>query len=70
MSDPVIVTNREIYNAVQEINQKLTAHMAESDIRLAHLEARAARPWSMWLAVAGSAVSLPVAVWAATKGVV
>lgn len=70
MSDrPVTITNREIYDAVQEVKVKLTELAATTEVRLSHLEARAGRPWDVWLAVAGSAVSVPVAIWAATKGV-
>jgi hypothetical protein len=64
----VRITNREIYDLVQEIKNNLTKHMADSDARLRHLEARAGRPWEVWLAVAGSVVALPVAVWAAMQG--
>jgi len=68
MSDEVRITNREIYDLVQEVKVKLTETMASTEVRLSHLEDRAARPWHVWLAVVGPLVSLPVALWAATKG--
>lgn len=68
MSDPVVITNREIYDALQEIKNDLTQHMASTEVRLDHLEARAGRPWQVWLAALGTLVSLPVAVWAAMQG--
>lgn len=64
---------REIYDAVQGLDRKLTQHMASTEVRLTHLEdatkARAGRGWQVWLAVLGSLVSLPVAIWAASQGV-
>lgn len=65
----VIVTNREIFDLVQKIDRKLGEHIATTDIRLRHLEARAGRPWQVWIAVLGSLVALPVSVWAAAMGV-
>jgi hypothetical protein len=62
-------SNDEIYDLLVQIDKTLSTHKAATEVRLNHLEARAARPWQLWLAVAGSLVALPVAVWAALQGV-
>lgn len=61
-------SNEDIYDLLVALDKRLGEHMAATNVRLQHLEARAGRPWQVWLAVAGSAVSLPVAVWAAMQG--
>jgi hypothetical protein len=62
-------SNDEIYDLLVQIDKALSTHKAETSVRLDHLEARAGRPWQLWLAVVGSVIALPVAIWAATKGV-
>jgi hypothetical protein len=62
-------SNDEIYDLLVAVDKKVDTHIATTNLRLTHLEARAGRPWSVWLAVLGSLVSLPVALWAASKGV-
>lgn len=61
-------SNDEIYDLIVDLDKKVAAFTAATRVRLAHLEAREGRPWQVWLAVAGSLVSLPVAVWAAMQG--
>ena len=64
----VRITNREIYDLVQSLDRKLTEHMASTEVRLTHLEARAGRPWQLWLALAGTTIGLPLAAVAAALG--
>lgn len=62
-------SNDEIYDLLVQLDKTLIKHMAETSVRLAHLEARASRPWQLWLAMGGSLLSVPVALWAASRGV-
>jgi len=59
----------EIYDLLVSIDKTLSTHKAATEVRLGHLEARAARPWQLWLALGGSLLSVPVAIWAAFRGV-
>jgi hypothetical protein len=61
-------TNEEIYDLLVKLDKQVAASNAEMLTRLKYLEARDGRAWQVWLAVAGSVVALPVAVWAATQG--
>ncbi len=61
-------TTDDIYDLLMDLDKKVAEFNAETRVRLAHLEARSGRSWQVWLAVAGSVVSLPVAVWAAMQG--
>lgn len=62
-------TTDEIYDLLVGLDKKVEAHIQLTSYRLDRIEERARRPWQFWLAVAGSAVSLPVSLWAASKGI-
>ncbi|MFI7677865.1 hypothetical protein [Actinophytocola sp. NPDC049390] len=58
----------EFYDLLVKLDREVAAFTAEAQVRLTHVEARADRTWHVWLAVLGPLVSLPVALYAATKG--
>lgn len=62
-------TTDEIYDLLVALDKKVDTHIAVTTWRLNKLDDRASRTWQLWLAVSGSALALPVSLWAALSGV-